>query len=93
MEITNLSSMLGIFQNQKASAAENHSEQNFLSSLLEVAGTNRVASDVPSVYAGQGKEFEFWTKEEKVPSKPFKLRTLDDAIAEIEKVIRDIKKQ
>jgi len=93
MEITSLASALGIVQNNKINNAENNSEHNFLNSLINVAVNNRNSDNIPTVYAGEGKSFDFWLKEEKVPGKPSKLRTLDDVIAEIDKIVRDIKRE
>ena len=74
--------------NRDVSAKSDSSGQNFLGSFAELARLGGKA-DVPNVLAGQSKEFEFWLKAEKYPSKPSKLRTLDDVIAEIEQVLRE----
>lgn len=92
MELQKLTSASSVFQK---SAVENNSldsENSFLQSLSGIS-LSGIKNDLPQVYAGQGKEFEFWTKEEKVPSKTEKLKTVDDVLAQIEKLLDNLKNE
>jgi hypothetical protein len=85
MEIFGISALASA-QNSNLQSAKTTSEQNFVNFLSEIAQT-KTKTDVPQVFAGDSKEFEFWLKDEKVASKPFKWRTKDDVMAEIERII------
>ena len=81
MEIHGIAQTVGIVQSGKAkSEVNNNSENNFLSSLLNLSITNQAKSDVPVVYAGAGKGFEFWPKDEKVSGKADKMFSLDEEL-------------
>lgn len=85
MEIFGISAVASA-QNNNVQATKTTSDQNFVNFLSEIAQT-KTKTDVPQVFAGDSKEFEFWLKDEKVASKPFKWRTKDDAMAEIERIV------
>lgn len=61
---------------------------NFLASISEYV----TRSDVPAVNPGASKEFEFWDEDLQPAKKDKKLRTLDDVLADIEKVLRGLKR-
>ena len=74
-------------------AAERDYGQRFIADMLAVAQSQNKQS-TPQVYAGQSKEFDFLAKEDvKVAHKSEKLRTLDDALAEIDRIMRDLKQE
>ncbi len=93
MEVFGVSAAANQVQsNSKVQSAQSSSDANFLASFSQVAGSSHQA-DVPQVFAGDSKEFEFWLKDEKVASKPFKYRTKDDALAEIEGIVEALVKE
>ncbi|OGC35334.1 hypothetical protein A2311_01550 [candidate division WOR-1 bacterium RIFOXYB2_FULL_48_7] len=94
MEIARLSTIASLTQSDQARSADTFSNNNnFLNSLVDLAvAQKQPPSQTQAVYAGQGKEFEFMLKEEKLPDKGFKYRTLDDAMAEIEKIVEQLKR-
>lgn len=85
MEIFGVSALASVKSDQVKSV-KTSTDFNFLNSLSDVS-KSAVKTDVPQVYAGDSKEFEFWLKDEKVASKPFKWRTKDDVLAEIANII------
>jgi hypothetical protein len=74
------------------SAADNDNGPKFMADMLAVA-QSQAKNDTPQVYAGQSKEFDFWLKDEKIAHKTEKLRTVDDALAEIGRIIDALKKE
>ena len=74
------------------SPADRDNGSKFITDLLAVA-QSQSKPEAPQVNAGQSKEFDFWTKDEKIAHKQEKLRTLDDALAEIDRIMRDLKQE
>ena len=92
MQINALSQLTSI-QGEKTSQAKPTSDQTFVADFLSVVNAAK-PSAIPAVGAKARKEFDFWTEEEDSDfEKPFKLRTKDDVLAEIEKLIRDPKQE
>jgi len=85
MEIFGVSALASVKPDQVQSV-KTSTDSNFFNSLADIS-KSATKSDVPQVYAGDSKEFEFWLKDEKVASKPFKWRTKDDVLAEIANII------
>ena len=92
MEVFGVSAANQVQNNSKAQPTKGSSDANFINSLSEVAGSSHKA-DVPQVFAGDSKEFEFWLKDEKVASKPIKFRTKEDALSEIEEIVEALVKE
>lgn len=67
--------------------------QSFTHALLDVAGSKQPSGSVQAVAAGLNKELNFTARDEKVMDKSAKFRTIDDALAEIDKILRDLKQQ
>ncbi|MFA6430930.1 MAG: hypothetical protein WCV91_00890 [Candidatus Margulisiibacteriota bacterium] len=98
MEIQGIAQAVGIVQSGKSkSEVSNNSENNFLNSLVNLSITNQGKSDVPMVYAGAGKGFEFWAKDEKVSGKADKMFSLDeeleDALEKIGIILNKLKEE
>jgi hypothetical protein len=68
------------------------SDVNFMQSLIDVAAGQKITSQI--VYSGQGgSQLDFYSKPEKITGKNKKTgKDFDDIIADIEKIISQIKK-
>jgi len=87
MEINNISAIANLLNRPEVKTTSEQA-QNFLGGLSALAGEKQKTDFIRSVYAGESKEFDFWAKDEKVAAKSFKYRTVEDALAEIDKVLR-----
>lgn len=97
MEISAVFSSLGAVNETSSlkGPLNNGSDNGFLSAISEIAAQQSPTTNLQTVYAGQRcGELNFWSVEaEELELKPEKQRTLDDVMAEIEKVVNNLKKE
>jgi hypothetical protein len=94
MTIQGINTAPAFFSNDEAkSASTNKTAQSFMNALLDVSGSKLPSNSVQAVAAGLSKELNFSARDEKVMDQSAKYRTIDDALAEIDKILRDLKQQ